>query len=255
VKHRATWRVGFAAIAASALACAGATTAFAQTPPPWAITVHGQPVDQLDVVQSLMLQFADGKTVPKDRAQMPAFAPYAWYAGRDNDGKPLIWTSVSSDATAAKAGTVQSEAAREYAAARVLIALDFGKGGATWQRLYHALPDDPAARNAFAVEIVDAAKAASAWTVAKSDADRHWLFASIRAGASRHDVYALLDARGLSATDPSERTAKPATGVAAVKLDGAFGPGCSFTHIITITFDADDRVRKLDLAPPHPNCL
>ena len=217
--------------------------------------MNGQPVDLTDVLRSLEFQFAGGKAVPKNRGMMPAFAPYAWYAGRDKDGKPLIWVVAPLDPRTAKSAAVEAEARREYAAARVLIALDFGKGGPTWQRLYHALPGDSAARNAFAIETVDAAVTASAWTVAKSDADRHWIFSSIQAGSTRQAVYALLDARGLSATDPSERSTKPPNGVAVVKLDGAFEPGCSFTHIITITFDADDRVKKLDLAPPHPNCL
>ncbi len=208
MKHRAPWLFGFAAIATFSLVCAGTESGRAQTPPPWTIAISGQPVTMADIGPAMMLQFASGQTVTKDRAQMPGFAPYAWYAGRDKDGKPIVWMVASLESRTTPSDTVQAEAAREYAAARVLIALDFGKGGPMWQRLYHALPDDPAARNAFAVEIVDAVKAASAWTVAKSTADRRWIFAHVQAGLTRQQVYALLDTRGLSPSDDSEKTTK-----------------------------------------------
>ncbi len=40
-----------------------------------------------------------------------------------------------------------------------------------------------------------------------------------------------------------------------MRLDGEFEAGCSFSERITITFDAGDRVEKLKVSPPIPDCL
>ena len=258
VQHRAAWRqCAFAIIATLVLSSRGAEPVDAQTPPPWSISVGGQSLAWPDIVQALRLEFGAGGIEPvrKDPKQMPAFAPYAWYAGRDTNGKPIVWMALPPGVKNKLSDTLEAEVRRQRTAAGILFALDAGAGGSTWQRLYHALPDDPAARTAFAGEIIAAVRAASAWTVAKSTADRQWIFANVLAGLSRQQVYALLDARELTATDDSERTTKPPSGLAYVKLAGYFEPGCSFSHTITITFDANDRVYKLDLSPPKPNCL
>jgi hypothetical protein len=240
------------------LVCAATGLVHAQTPPPWNISVGGQRLTWDDIGQAMLLEFgasARVEQVLKKPEQMPAFAPYAWYAGRDQHGKPIVWMADAPGETKNPSDAVVAEARRQRIAAGILAALDAGAGGRTWQRLYHALPDHGAARAAFAGEIIASLRAASAWTVAKSEADRHWIFANVRAGLTRPQVYALLDSRELTATDSSERTKRPPKGPAYVLLPGYFEPGCSFSNTVTITFDAGDRVYKLDLSPPKPNCL
>jgi hypothetical protein len=240
------------------LVCAGTGIVHAQTPPPWNISVGGQRLTWDDIGQALRLEFGASariEPIPKQPEQMPAFAPYAWYAGRDPHGKPIVWMTVAREGKKTSSDAVVAEARRQRIAAGILLALDAGAGGTTWQRLYRALPDHGAARAAFAGEIIASVQAASAWTVSKSEADRRWIFGNVRTGLSRPQVYALLDSRELTATDASERTTRPPNGPAYVRLPGYFEPGCSFSTTIAITFDAGDRVYKLDLSPPKPNCL
>jgi hypothetical protein len=255
--HRAPWRFLAFTVAATFWLFSAATVARAQTPPPWSITVSGQPVTLDDIVHAMQLAFAGSRmeAVPKDRSRMPAFAPYVWYAGRDPAGKPAVWTAAPPGPAQRLPETVRAEVRREQQAAAILFGLELGGGGPTWQRLYHALPDDPAARNTFAGQTIEAFRAASAWQVARATADRQWMFANVHAGLPREAVYAALGTRGLVATDESERVTKPPSGLAYVRLPGAFEPGCSFRYRITITYDADDRVKKLDLSRPIPNCL
>jgi hypothetical protein len=251
VRDATPWRSGtLAVIALLALALAGPARAGAQTPPPWTISVRGEAVSENDIAQVLMLELGAAalKPVVKDRAQMPALAPYAFFAGRGKDGKPVVWASGARAGDKRAPDALHAEARREMLAAGVLAALDGGLGGATWQRLYATVRDDANARTDLGLKIVDAVGAASDWTVAKSAADRRWVFANVPAGMARRDVYALLDTRAV-------RTTKPASGEAYVDLPGAFQVGCSFSNRITITFDATDRVKKLDLEPPKPNCL
>jgi hypothetical protein len=120
--------------------------------------------------------------------------------------------------------------------------------GATWRRPL-------AAFSAALLLVAFAARAASEPAARDWAADRRWIFANVQAGLPRDAVYALLERRGLHATDASERQPKPSRGPAYVTLAGESEPGCSFTHRIAITFDASDRVKKLDLEPPHSNCL
>ena len=259
VQHLATSRRRvFAMMATLALVSAGSELVHAQTPPPWRVSAGGQILTWTDIGQAMRLEFgasSAGEPVPKKPEQMPSFARYAWYAGRDPNGKPIIWMSVAPEGKKKRPDAVDAEVRRQLTAAGILYALDAGAGGPTWQQLYHALPDDPAARTAFAGEIIAAVRAASDWTVAKSTADRHWIFANVRAGLSRQQVYARLDTRELTATDESEKIQRPPKGLAYVRLPGEFQPGCSFSNTVTITFDARDRVYKLDLSPPKPNCV
>ncbi len=161
-------------IAAASFQIAARAPVHAQTPPPWTIAVRGEPVTMGDIGHALMLQFGAAQLQPviKTPDQMPAFAPGAWYAGLDQNRKPLVWITRPLEADADLPENQRTEIEREYRIAGVLAALDLGAGGPAWQRRYHALPDDPRTHNAFATEIVDAVKAASAWTVAASAAHR-----------------------------------------------------------------------------------
>jgi hypothetical protein len=257
MQRRPTWRIfTVAAVAAAAVAAAWGSVgpAVAQTPPPWTVTVAGQPVTIDDVGQALAMEMAMSglQSTPKAPSAMPSFAPLVWYAGRDSTGRPIVWRR---SGPIAADGTERQESIREFAVAAILVQLDGGKGGPTLQRLFRGLPDDAGARVRFAREIEAAVQSASAWTEASYVANRRWVFANVHAEMTRRDVYLLLARRGLRPTDQSQRGSSPDTGVAYVTLAGAFEPGCSWSHTIAITFDSSDRVRKVDLAPPHPNCL
>ncbi len=250
MRDPAPWRARtFAAVATAVLVFMPAF-ARAQTPPPWTLLVRGQPLAMDDVVQVLQLEFAVSGLQPltKARAAMPAYAPYVYFAGRAADGKPLVWASAADGGENGPSDALRAEVQREMLAAGVLGALDRGLGGVTLQRLYAAVRDDSRARTELGLALVDAVKAASDWTVAASAANRRWVFATLQAGMSRSDAYALLGTRKLDATTP-------ASGEAYVDLPGEFQVGCSFSNRITIAFDAADRVKKLDLSPPKPNCL
>lgn len=255
--HRIAWQRAILTVAAALLVHSAASQrVFAQTAPAWNIRVGDEAVSLSDIWQAMILVFTArrGEQALKDPKEMPTFAPYTWY-GRDSSGTPALWFSTATPDLKSASSEVRAEASREGTAAAILIALVEGQGGPLWQRLYRSVPDDPKARNDFAREITTAFRYASDWTVAQSAANRKWLFSNIRAGLNRQQVYTLLKARDLQATKAPDQPRKPPNNADVVELPGAFEPGCSFSNHVTITFDASDRVKKLDLSPPIPNCL
>ncbi len=222
------------------------------------VTVDGRHLTQTDLTQVLMWAFFSGSsdTVTIAASKMPAYAPYLWYAGNDpKTGKPSFWVSKAledRDTTQQYAATIQ----REQIAAGVLYALASGKGTPALRALYTATPADPVHRQQLAQALAGALRTWSNETVAKSKAGRAWMFAALTAGMPRNTVYALLRARGLKATSGGMGTdAFPASGSALVNLPGAFEPGCSFSRDVTIQFDSTNRLYKLDLSEPIPDCL
>jgi hypothetical protein len=257
VVHRIAWQRAILTVAAALLlASAAPQRAFAQSAPAWNIRVGGEAVTLRDVGQAMILVFTArrGQPASKDPKEMPSFAPYTWY-GVDSSGTPALWFSTATPNLKSASTEVFVEVSREGTAAGVLIALVEGQGGPLWQRLFHAVPDEPKARNDFAREITTAFRYASDWTVAQSAANRKWLFTNIRAGLNRQQVYTLLKARGLRASKALDVPPEPPSNSDVVELPGEFEPGCSFSNHVTITFDATDHVKKLDLSPPIPNCL
>ena len=251
------WRcVPIAILAAAIVVSTFDRAASAQMGTVWSVSVAGEPVSMDDINQAVLLVFSAPPPVQvvKKRSEMPAYAPDLWYAGRGTDGKGILWYA-NPPVGQEKSSTYRVATERETDAALILSGLDAGKGSAKWRRLYGAVPPTPRERQAFAMQIVSALEAASAWSVATADANRQWLFATLHAGMTRTKVYALLDAHQITPTDASLRQTKPTSGDAIVTLPGAFEPGCSFTTRVTIAFDSDDRVTKLDLSEPIPDCL
>jgi len=251
------WRcVPIAILAAAIVVSIFGRAASAQTGPVWSVSVAGEPVSMDDIAQVVLLVFSAPPPVHvvKKRSEMPPFAPDLCYAGRGTDGKGILWYAAPPPGQE-KSVSYRLARERETDAALILSGLDAGKGSAKWRRLYGAVPPTPQDRQAFAMQIVSALEAASAWNVATADANRQWLFATLHAGMTRTKVYALLAARQIAPTDASLRQSKPASGDAIVTLPGAFEPGCSFSTRVTIAFDSDDRVTKLDLSQPIPDCL
>lgn len=218
--------------------------------------VKGQRISQPDLMQVVRMIFSgfqnEPTTLTKLASAMPSYAPLVWYAGKDTTGKPVDWVNPAATGPAASASQTR-EFLLESLAAQILTALEAGQGGPTWQRMYLATPSDPASREDLGRAIALSQESWSNQTVAHTDLDRKWIFANVVAGMPRAQVYTALHRRGYIPTNRSGND--PLAGVAVILLPGAFEPGCSFSNDLTFTFDSNDRLFKIDLSQPIPDCL
>jgi len=246
-----------------------AAVATAGSSEPWLhIAVEGHDLDKADLDDVMRLTFrgllgdpmhriAGPKSVPKEPRDMPAVARMVWYAGKDASGQGLLWYADFGKDAPRLSNPQMAEQKVEQNAAGILAALDAGDGEALWRSIYAAVPSDAEHREQLGLEMANALVEYSVQSVAHSEADRKWIFRNITAGMTRADVYAALRAHDVHIGDPFPpvAAAPPASGPARVYLQGPFEPGCSFSRDITLTFDAADRLEKMDLGEDTPNCL
>lgn len=231
------WIVLVAALAAVATGSAYAQVSGA----PLSVTVAGKKMSSSDVATLSIYPISCGGAFPqplqKPPAQMPSTTPYVSYAGKNSAGVPAVWVATASENVRTASDPVQRETHREWIAACLLETLDAGKGSAAWQSAFATVKDRPDLWPAFGRELTDALRQMSAMYVAKAGADRTWLFKHLPAGTTRSDAYRILRSRGLAQKND------------VVSLPGGFEPGCYTWTDITITFDASDRIYKMDLKP------
>ncbi|HEY1976129.1 MAG TPA: hypothetical protein VGG89_06285 [Candidatus Baltobacteraceae bacterium] len=181
--------------------------------------------------------------ITKAPADMPKDFPYVFYAGKDAGGKPVLWISSAVSAHVVKPPEFDREVQREEEASAMLATLDMGKASSNWQRVYATVKNDPARLAALGAELEGAIRDMSAAIVAISAANRQWMFANLTEGMPRAQVYRALRLHGLAAKGD------------VVSLPGRFEPGCYFSTNVTMTFDASERLDKMDLSQPIPDCL
>jgi hypothetical protein len=215
--------------------------------PPY-VTIEGQQMSYHDVLEltgyvlGAMTYFRDAVT--KAPADMPKDSPFFYYAGKNAAGKPVIWMSSSvNDPNKKPIASQSSEMQREEQTAGLLASLGAGKGSPKWQSVYAAIENDPSRLAGIGAELQTAMTDMSTAIVAKSAADRKWMFANLTEGMSQAQVDAALRSHGLASK----------SGV--VTLPGAFEPGCYFSTKVTMAFDASGRLYKMDLSQPIPDCL
>lgn len=217
--------------------------------PPVYVTVEGVQLSYSDVIQLTALAIGAAglfnNAIVKTPEQMPKASPYAYYAGKDASGKPVAWIS-SAVSGKTQSMAVTAELQREMVAAGMLAMLDMGQGSPKLKTLFDKAKNDPAHMARLGTEINNAMTEMSEKTVAYGKAQRRWIFDNIHAGTTRSQVYAMLRAHGLTARDFK--------GVTEVTFPGAFEPGCYFSNSVSITYK-NDRLYKIDLDQPHPDCL
>ncbi len=209
------------------------------------VSVQGQRLSVDDLTMLYKMAFGLPKPVEKSPAEMPAYAPYVSYQGKDSAGKPVVWYAhLDYQTTNAHHAEIQEE---QFAAA-FLASLDQGVGTPALLALYAEVPKDPQDQERFGLELGHALQEWSDQTVTHSDADRQWIFAHLHDGMTRSEVNALLLDHGLK-LEPNPK------GPAIVELQYAFAPGCGFTRNVEIKFDQRDTLYAVDLSQPKPDCL
>lgn len=191
--------------------------------------------------------------VKKAATEMPPGAREVYYDGTDAHGKPIVWISSALAAAPKLSEAASAQARREETAAGLLAVLGVGEGAANLQGLYRKVRFDAKPRQRLGIELAIAIEKMSEKVVRYSTQERRWMFASLTAGMSRSRVAQMLRARGISVI-----TAKAGRGVRStmvVSLPGEFEPGCYFSRNVTMTFDAAERLYKMDLSQPIPDCL
>jgi hypothetical protein len=204
------------------------------------------PADIDRLIVEILNVYSGATYLQKDAADMPATSGYVWYAGKSS-GKPEIWIlrlPQNSDPTPNE----QAEMSRQQTQAEILAVLDAGAGGAALQRAYAITPTDVQSRLALAREVAQALRDASVQTVAQSVVDQRWVLTHIPVGTPRSSVSQTIASRHLAGRVTS-------AGTFVVSFPGQFVPGCSFSTELTFTFDAADRVEKIDTGKPIPDCL
>lgn len=227
--------------------------------PPAYVTVEGEQLSYKDVIELTVLSLdaigiASG-ALPKPPDQMPKETPYYYYAGKELTGKPIIWVSSAIAGKTSPPASVTAEIQREAEAASLLAMLDLGKGLPKLHAIFEKVRTDNRRVAALGPELADAMKEMSEKTVAYSETNRHWIFANIQAGTPGVRVYEMLNAHGLGATAASGKQQDAAQTPIVVSLPGSFTPGCYFSRNVIITLDRSERVYKIDLSQPIPNCL
>jgi hypothetical protein len=220
--------------------------------PPFRVRIEGKgvpPSDLIDLEIGMIGASQRLTGVQTDAASMPQAAPDVWYAGNDTKqpGKGIVWFSRSAD---------QNSAAfrKQQTVALVLRALDEGFGGKVLQSLFAATSQDTASRVRLGGDVFGAMQSASDQTVQFSTKMQTWLLAHIKIGMTRSAVYEMVKSQNVRIYDwdYGGRISRP---VAIIALPGAFEPGCSFSTNVTLTFDSGDRVDKIELSKPIPDCL
>ena len=209
------------------------------------VSVEGQrlSVDDLTMLYKMVLR--PPKAVEKSPAEMPAYAPYMAYKGKDATGTPVLWYA-HLDYEASK--NHHAEIQEQQFAASFLANLDQGFGTPALLALYAKISKDPQDQERFGLELGHALQEWSDQTVTHSDADRHWIFTHLHDGMTRADSIAVLQGHGLKVESNPK-------GPAIVELQYAFAPGCGFTRNVEINFDQRDTLYSVTLGQPIPDCL
>jgi hypothetical protein len=215
------------------------------------VIVDGVVLSYRDVLELTGLSMAAGEyvrgAIVKRPADMPKSSPYAYYAGTDAGGKPIVWVSESMKSGATLSAAQTAEAMREAQQAGLLAALATGKGSAAIQRLYAQTKSDPEALATLGTALESAMSEMSGKTVEYARDERRWIFRHIPEGTTRAQALAMLRDHGLVASERGDTTV--------VTLPGAFEPGCYFSTNVTLTFADGKQLYKIDLSQPIPDCL
>jgi hypothetical protein len=281
------WRVA-AAVSCVWLLLSGPVGAYSNIAP-IDVSVNGQKIT-FDDFRGLTngILTAHISQVAKGVTEMPSFAPLVYYAGNH-----VVWISKSLHqdlGTFANVSPADQPGEDAVIAATSLAAMDVGTAGEPWDGLYARTPSTPAARIALGKSVVEAWKAASGQSEAYAIVQTEWLQTHIAVGMTRHDVYVMLESRGLIPYNPAYegRVASEAclhdnvTGTwpqpnvpiptpaapcskfvqppianpeAFLYIEGAFGIGCDTATEATISFSRDDRVSKVEINKNGGGCI
>ena len=247
-----------------------------------AIVVNGVSLTSQDTVDlySLIIKSASSLRAPviKNPDELPAYAPDITYAGKDPAGQTVVWSRRGFATDFGRtSGVAQEKLYRETIATALAGGLDQGQGGNTLQSLVRERT--PAGLMTVGFAFVDAIQLAESETIANSLATQDWIAGNIARGMTRQNAAAALSAKGIPSTSPVQANTNCSADVVTnwwyegnypfsecgfvnaahpvirVSLPWPLEPGCTFTSSLDVLFDDSDRVQRLALSNPVPDCL
>ena len=186
--------------------------------------------------------FAVGAIVEIQHASLPA-GQYAVYRGKNATGRYVVVIDDTKAQQASDTGTTPSGMAEDENAAMFSAIVDSGTAGAAWKQRYDQAPD----KARFGRMLARAYDLANQRQIAKSRADVAWIHANVPLGSSRERTIALLTSRALH----------PYTKQKNITIEFGLGSSiaCGRDMAVTLTFDANDRLAKIEDSPESQSCL
>lgn len=183
------------------------------------------PADVMRLFVAILHTYEDtidpSKTVNLHKApeQMPAGAPYFYYAGRDAEGRMVFW-----EATGLDQSGVTPTSSDMLVTALGPAAADSGKAGGAWKLRYDNAPDKLVLAQAIALAfrmMVDGMEI-------RANADVSWIESVLRSGMPRQTTYSLLKSHALVAFNEDYNPGVPSTPEPPIPGRPGIGGGCSY---------------------------
>jgi len=264
-------------VATSATTVLAATTSIVDRATTLAATLSDRDVDEVvkalySVSEPPPIKMVE---IEKPAFEMPAEAPYVYYAGTDAHGNAVIWKATAAIKMATADSARTQEAGDEFVSAYIAASVMQGRIGAHWRAVFTS---DPGPR-VYARAFVIAWETKVALIAATSRTNIAWADATFHPGMPRAQVYDFLRSRDLvawyasgglpgsgcevTATNPNrpwpvaDPKMPPACANPAVTVEYTVGANfaCGTEIDQGFIFDAEDRLTSVVDSKEHTTCL